>query len=79
VLAELEGNYALFLNEGFSERMRQEWNALSGVKGKWATVSFLDKKISGKVLDLDADGALLLLDEEGKTQRLIVGDVSLRM
>ena len=79
VLAELERNYALFLAEGFSERMRQEWNALSGMKEKWATVSFLDQKISGKILGLDTDGALLLLDEEGNTQRFIVGDVSLRM
>jgi len=79
VLAELERNYALFLAEGFSERIRQEWNALSGVKEKWATVSCLDKKISGKILGLDTDGALLVLDEEGNTQRFIVGDVSLRM
>jgi BirA family biotin operon repressor/biotin-[acetyl-CoA-carboxylase] ligase len=79
VLAELEKNYAFFLTEGFSENMREEWNRLSGALEKRATVSFLDKKISGKILGLDKDGALLLLDEEGKTQRFIVGDVSLRV
>jgi BirA family biotin operon repressor/biotin-[acetyl-CoA-carboxylase] ligase len=79
VLEELEKNYAFFLTEGFSENMREEWNRLSGALEKRATVSFLDKKISGKILGLDTDGALLLLDEEGKTQRFIVGDVSLRV
>jgi BirA family transcriptional regulator, biotin operon repressor / biotin---[acetyl-CoA-carboxylase] ligase len=79
VLEELERNYTLFLAEGFSGRMRDEWNRLSGSKEKWATVCFPDKKISGKILGLDTDGALLLLDGEGKTHRFIAGDVSLRV
>lgn len=79
VLEDLESNYTRFLSEGFSARMREEWNLLSGARDKWATVSFLDQRISGKILGLDTDGALLLLDGEGKTQRFVAGDVSLRM
>jgi len=73
----LEREYSLFLQEGFSPRLRGEWNRFSWVNGKKVTVALTDRKISGQALGLDPDGALLLLDEEGKTQRFIVGDVSL--
>jgi BirA family biotin operon repressor/biotin-[acetyl-CoA-carboxylase] ligase len=79
ILEELGKEYALFLREGFSARIREEWNRLSFVNEKWATLNFLDQKISGKILGLDTDGALLLIDPEGKTHRFMAGDVSLRI
>ncbi len=79
IFEELEEEYTLFLGEGFSPRLREEWNRLSWINGKLVTVSLPDKKISGKALGLDTDGALLLLDQEGETQRFIVGDISLRL
>jgi BirA family biotin operon repressor/biotin-[acetyl-CoA-carboxylase] ligase len=78
IFEELEQEYASFLREGFSPRLREEWNRLSWINGKRVTVTLPDKKISGEALGLDTDGALLLL-EEGQTQRFIVGDVSLRL
>jgi biotin-(acetyl-CoA carboxylase) ligase len=39
----------------------------------------MDKKYEGQVLGLDTDGALLLVNQEGKIQRFIAGDVSLRL
>jgi len=79
VFEELEKEYALFLKERFSPRLRDEWNRLSWVNQKWATLTVMDKKYEGRVLGLDTDGALLLVDPEGKIQRFIAGDVSLRL
>jgi len=76
---ELEREYALFLKEGFSSRLREDWNRLSWVNQKWATITVLDRKFEGQVLGLDTDGALLLMDREEKIQRFIAGDVSLRV
>ncbi len=76
---ELEKEYALFLKERFSPRLRDEWNRLSWINQKWATLTVMDKKYEGRVLGLDTDGALLLVNQEGKIQRFIAGDVSLRL
>jgi len=75
---ELEKEYTAFLREGFSARLREEWNRLSWINGKQVTLSSPEGTLSGQALGLDTDGALLLLDEEGKTRRFIAGDVSLR-
>ena len=79
ILEPLEKEYSLFLREGFSARLREEWNQLSWMNQKWATVEMPDRRLEGKVLGLDADGALLLLDREEKTHRLVAGEISLRL
>jgi len=76
---ELEGEYVLFLKEGFSSRLREEWNRLSWVNQKWVTITVPGRKFEGRVLGLDADGALLVIDGQEKIQRFIAGDVSLRL
>ena len=76
---ELEKEYFPFLREGFSARLREEWNRLSWVLGRRVTLSLPEGKISGQALGLDPDGALLLLDGEGKTHRFISGEISLQM
>jgi len=78
-LEELEREYALFLKDGFSTKLREEWNRLSWVNRKWVTITMLGKKIEGQVLGVDTDGALLVISREGETQRFIAGDVSLRL
>jgi BirA family biotin operon repressor/biotin-[acetyl-CoA-carboxylase] ligase len=79
ICEELEREYILFLTEGFAPRLREEWNRLSWINQKWVTITGMDKKYEGQVLGLDTDGALLLIDREGKMQRFIAGDVSLRL
>jgi BirA family biotin operon repressor/biotin-[acetyl-CoA-carboxylase] ligase len=79
IFEELEREYALFLQEGFSPRLREEWNRLSWINRKWATITMRERKFEGQVQGLDADGALLLMDREGNTQRFIAGDVSLHI
>jgi BirA family biotin operon repressor/biotin-[acetyl-CoA-carboxylase] ligase len=78
LLRELEKEYTAFIREGFSPRLKDEWNRLSWINGKEVTLSLPEGEISGRALGLDTDGALLLLDGKGKTRRFIAGDVSLR-
>jgi BirA family biotin operon repressor/biotin-[acetyl-CoA-carboxylase] ligase len=75
---ELEKEYAAYMREGFSVRLREEWNRLSWINGKQVALSSPEGILSGTALGLDTDGALLLLDGEGKTRRVVAGDVSLR-
>lgn len=79
VFRELEKEYSSFLRQGFSPRMREEWNRLSWGLGKRVNLNLPEGKISGQVLGLDPDGALLLLDGEGKTHRFFAGEVNLGM
>jgi len=78
ILDDLEKDYDLFRQQGFSKKNREEWNRLSLVNGKQVTLTFLDHKISGEIKELDEDGALLFVDEEGRPRRFMAGDVSLR-
>jgi len=78
ILRELEKEYTAFMREGFSSRLKDEWNRISWINGKEVTLSLPEGEISGRALGLDTDGALLLLDGKGKTRRFIAGDVSLR-
>jgi BirA family biotin operon repressor/biotin-[acetyl-CoA-carboxylase] ligase len=75
---ELEEEYLRFLREGFSPGLREEWNRLSWINGKTVAAIGPDGEARGRALGLDTDGALLLVDEEGRTRRFIAGDVSLR-
>jgi BirA family biotin operon repressor/biotin-[acetyl-CoA-carboxylase] ligase len=79
VFEELEKEYALFRKEQFSPRLREEWNRLSWINEKWVTLRGTDKEFEGRVAGLDTDGALLLVSREGKTRRVIAGDLSLRL
>ena len=75
---ELEKEYTVFIREGFSARLREEWNRLSWINGKRVILTSPEGTLSGRALGLDTDGALLLVDGEGKTRRFIAGDVSLQ-
>jgi len=75
---ELEKEYTAFIREGFSARLREEWNRLSWINGKQVTLSSPEGALCGRAVGLDTDGALLLLDGEGKTRRFIAGDVSVQ-
>jgi BirA family biotin operon repressor/biotin-[acetyl-CoA-carboxylase] ligase len=78
ILMELEKEYKLFLGEGFSPRLREEWNRLSWINEKWVRIQAIDQEFEGRVLGVDGEGALLLMDRKGEEQRFIAGDVSLR-
>jgi BirA family transcriptional regulator, biotin operon repressor / biotin---[acetyl-CoA-carboxylase] ligase len=77
-LAELEKDYVLFREGGFSERMREEWTRFALGIGKRAMLTFPGHQLFGEIRGLDRDGALLFADLEGNTRRFTAGEVSLR-
>jgi BirA family biotin operon repressor/biotin-[acetyl-CoA-carboxylase] ligase len=79
IFEELEPAYRFYLKEKFSHRLRKEWNSLSWVNGKQVTIASGDQEFSGEALGLDEIGALLIRDCRGEIQRVIAGDVSLRL
>jgi BirA family biotin operon repressor/biotin-[acetyl-CoA-carboxylase] ligase len=77
-LKELEMDYVVFREEGFSEGMREEWTRFALGVGKPATLTFPGHRLSGEIRGIDGEGALLFLDAEGITRRIAAGEVSLR-
>ena len=76
-LTELEVVYGRYLAGGF-ESIRQEWKSLSRTIGSQVEITDGGKPLTGKALDIDSDGFLLLKTDDGHTERIVAGDVSLR-
>jgi BirA family biotin operon repressor/biotin-[acetyl-CoA-carboxylase] ligase len=76
LLDRFENWYGIFVKEGFSP-VRAKWIALSGMLGREIVVHSGDQDEKGRVIGLDEDGAILLYDGEGRTERIIAGDVIL--
>lgn len=55
-----------FRKEGFCLRLREGWNRLSWVNEEWVRADTMDQVLEGRVLGLDTNGALLLLDRGGE-------------
>jgi BirA family biotin operon repressor/biotin-[acetyl-CoA-carboxylase] ligase len=79
VFEELEAEYSRFLKEGFSPRLREEWNRLSWINHKRVTAVWRNEILEGRALGLDQDGALLVEGQGGEIHRFLAGDVSLRL
>lgn len=76
-LSEFEAVYGRYLAGGF-ESIRQEWKSLSSTIGSQVEITDGGERLTGKVLDIDPDGFLLLKTNSGRTERIVAGDVSLR-
>ncbi|HXG22466.1 MAG TPA: biotin--[acetyl-CoA-carboxylase] ligase [Methylomirabilota bacterium] len=75
LLTHLEKLYVLWLERGFLA-VRPAWeHYAAGLIGQQITVAAPEGTITGVVLGLDSDGALLLQDE-GTTRRILAGDVT---
>ncbi len=72
----LEKWYNKFLSEGFSP-IKDEWLKYSGIIGKNIKVALRDDIQVGEAIGIDEYGALLILNGEKRTRRVIAGDVSL--
>jgi BirA family biotin operon repressor/biotin-[acetyl-CoA-carboxylase] ligase len=77
ILVQFEAYYNDVLS-GRIERVYERWNDFSLVLGKQVVIESDDTKITGKALRIDQDGALIIEDGEGKEQKIIHGEVSLR-
>jgi BirA family biotin operon repressor/biotin-[acetyl-CoA-carboxylase] ligase len=78
ILKRFEGYYQEVLS-GKDGRLYKRWNHLSAVIGRDVEIISQDNIITGKVLKIDRQGALILKDDQGEERRILSGDVSLRM
>jgi BirA family biotin operon repressor/biotin-[acetyl-CoA-carboxylase] ligase len=62
--------------EGFSA-VRLAWLERSGAAGEQITINAGEGPVTGRFEGLDEEGALILLDREGRVRRFNFGDVSL--
>ncbi len=66
--------YKRFIRQGFAP-VREQWLAYSGIIGQGIRVVSGQEVLKGRAVGMDDDGALLILDEDGRTRRVIAGDV----
>lgn len=72
-LVELEKIYDM-LNKKQTKKIISEWTKRSSTIGKLVELNTINGKIKGKATKIDDDGALVISDN-GKTNRIIAGDV----
>jgi BirA family biotin operon repressor/biotin-[acetyl-CoA-carboxylase] ligase len=77
LLEELEREYVKFRNDGFAALVN-ELKSLSCTIGRHVTVSASSgRKHSGKAVDIDKNGALVVRLEDGELMSFLSGDVTL--
>jgi len=74
ILMDFEHRYNASLQDGFQAALRR-WRELSAIMGKKVKIETAGGKITGTVVDLDRDGALVLRDPEGNLRRFLSGDI----
>ena len=77
LLEKLEATYVLYTRRGFSSILKQ-WKRYAGFLGQQVEVTDRNEKITGLAYDVDRDGALILMLENGALKHVFAGDVSLR-
>lgn len=78
LLAEVEARYDSLLRGPGEDVLWREWRERLGTIGQQVTVSDGTRRERGLVVDVTADGALLLRRDDGETVEIAVGDVTLR-
>ena len=76
VLAELEKEYKIAQEEGL-DKVLEDWKSLSVTIGQDVRVIFDQDSYTGKAVDIDKDGCLLV-DTDSGIRRVLAGDVSIR-
>lgn len=76
LLKEIEGLYQTVCRDGFAPVLA-EWRALSCMLGQDVTVTSIDKTFSGKAVDIDENGNLLVATSEG-VEVVMAGDIHVR-
>ena len=76
LLKEIEGLDQTVCRDGFAPVLA-EWRALSCMLGQDVTVTSIDKTFSGKAVDIDENGNLLVATPEG-VEVVMAGDIHVR-
>lgn len=77
ILKRFESQYQKVL-DGRSEEFYERWNKESILLNRRVEVTTTGKKICGKALRIDRNGALIILDDRGQERKMVYGDVSVR-
>lgn len=77
ILLALEEQYEKVKIEGFDSTL-EEWKTMAVTLGKEVTVKAPGGNFFGVAKDIDMDGNLLIEREDGRLERVIAGDVSIR-
>ena len=63
---------------GNIDEFYDKWNERSILLGKPVEIKTADGSISGRVLGIDQNGALIILDDLDREQKILCGDVSVK-
>lgn len=74
LLVELDAAYRTFCRDGFVP-IRNAWLALFPFVGRRVEIGGAGETVTGRVAGIDDDGALLLVDADGQSRRILSGDV----
>ncbi len=74
ILMDFEHRYSAARQDGFRSALRR-WRELAGIIGKKIKIETAGGTIAGTVVELDADGALVLRDAAGALRRFLSGDI----
>jgi len=74
-LERFEYYYQMFLAEGF-DAIRPTWDAHCAMLGERVRVEQEPQALTGLAIGLDADGSLLVRDDDGRLHNIYAGDVS---
>jgi BirA family biotin operon repressor/biotin-[acetyl-CoA-carboxylase] ligase len=77
ILKRFGSNYRELL-KGNIEPLYRRWNEACLLLGKPVEIESGMERMHGKALRIDRDGALIIETEDGHTERIVAGDVSLR-
>ncbi len=78
ILEETERGYVLLKKEEFKQ-IRDEWNDRSIIFGKKVKIIEGDTVKEGLAEYIDEEGSLMIINKNGKREKIVCGDVSLRI
>lgn len=74
LLEELERWYEIFLKGGGSPLL-EAWKARAQIEGKRVKVTSFGEVLTGRAVDIDSNGALILTTGDGERIRVVAGDI----
>jgi BirA family biotin operon repressor/biotin-[acetyl-CoA-carboxylase] ligase len=74
LLRHLDSLYELYLEAGFPPLLKA-WEAYFDLIGRQVEVDYQNRCVQGRVEGLDDDGALLLRLPDGRSEKVLAGDV----
>lgn len=78
IMKHMEEIYTDYIKSRDMGPILEECRKCSATLGRVVKVVGRNMEFSGKAIDLDEDGALLVLKEDGKVEKVLSGDVSVR-